>query len=403
MEAPARRASTGTGVEGVEGVRDEARSAGGAPPLRAVIAGAGIGGLTAALALHRVGIEAEVFEQAQEVRELGVGINLLPHAVKALAGLGLLPALDRAGIRTRRLVYLNRFGQPVWEEPRGLGRRVRRAPDQHPSRPAPGGAVPGGPRAPGRRPRPHRPPAGRLRGARRSARARFERRAERGARRGRGRRPDRRRRHPLGAPGAALPGRGPAGLERPPALARRDRVADLRGRADDGDRRRERRQVRRTTRSTPIPGDPTGGSPTGRSWRRLGDGSRHRRAARTGAVRGAGTRPCPSCGTAFGLDFVDPVALIEATDTFYEYPCCDRDPLPRWSFGRVTLLGDAAHPMYPTGSNGASQAILDALALARHLTSGAPVADGAGWPTTPSAGRRRRRSCWPTGGAGRKG
>jgi len=66
----------------------------------------------------------------------------------------------------------------------------------------------------------------------------------------------------------------------------------------------------------------------------------------------------------FRLGFLDPVALIEATETFYEYPNCDRDPLPRWSFGRVTLLGDAAHPMYPVGSNGASQAILDARCLA---------------------------------------
>jgi 2-polyprenyl-6-methoxyphenol hydroxylase-like FAD-dependent oxidoreductase len=75
----------------------------------------------------------------------------------------------------------------------------------------------------------------------------------------------------------------------------------------------------------------------------------------------------------FRLGFVDPVKLIGATGTFYEYPCCDRDPLPRWSFGRVTLLGDAAHPMYPVGSNGASQAILDAQALARHLGSSASV------------------------------
>jgi 2-polyprenyl-6-methoxyphenol hydroxylase-like FAD-dependent oxidoreductase len=52
---------------------------------------------------------------------------------------------------------------------------------------------------------------------------------------------------------------------------------------------------------------------------------------------------------------------------------CDRDPLPRWSFGRATLLGDAAHPMYPVGSNGASQAILDAVALARHLAGSADV------------------------------
>jgi 2-polyprenyl-6-methoxyphenol hydroxylase-like FAD-dependent oxidoreductase len=71
----------------------------------------------------------------------------------------------------------------------------------------------------------------------------------------------------------------------------------------------------------------------------------------------------------FRLGFIDPARLIAETEAIYEYPCCDRDPLTRWSFGRVTLLGDAAHPMYPVGSNGASQAILDARALARHLAS----------------------------------
>ena len=77
----------------------------------------------------------------------------------------------------------------------------------------------------------------------------------------------------------------------------------------------------------------------------------------------------------FRLDFVDPVQLIEATEALYEYPNCDRDPIDRWSFGRVTLLGDAAHPMYPVGSNGASQAILDARSLAGHLSTVAdPVA-----------------------------
>jgi 2-polyprenyl-6-methoxyphenol hydroxylase-like FAD-dependent oxidoreductase len=69
----------------------------------------------------------------------------------------------------------------------------------------------------------------------------------------------------------------------------------------------------------------------------------------------------------FRLDFVDPLALIRASGEFYEYPLCDRDPLPRWSFGRASLLGDAAHPMYPVGSNGASQAILDARFLADRL------------------------------------
>jgi 2-polyprenyl-6-methoxyphenol hydroxylase-like FAD-dependent oxidoreductase len=66
----------------------------------------------------------------------------------------------------------------------------------------------------------------------------------------------------------------------------------------------------------------------------------------------------------FHLHTVDPVEVIRATEEVYEYPMCDRDPLPRWSFGRVTLLGDAAHPMYPVGSNGASQAILDARCVA---------------------------------------
>ncbi len=71
----------------------------------------------------------------------------------------------------------------------------------------------------------------------------------------------------------------------------------------------------------------------------------------------------------FRLPYVDVSHLIEATGEFWEYPLCDRDPLPRWSHGRVTLLGDAAHPMYPVGSNGASQAILDARCLADRLVS----------------------------------
>jgi 2-polyprenyl-6-methoxyphenol hydroxylase-like FAD-dependent oxidoreductase len=70
----------------------------------------------------------------------------------------------------------------------------------------------------------------------------------------------------------------------------------------------------------------------------------------------------------FAIPHVDVKALIAATPEFWEYPMCDRDPLPRWSHGRVTLLGDAAHPMYPVGSNGASQAILDARCLADALS-----------------------------------
>jgi 5-methylphenazine-1-carboxylate 1-monooxygenase len=78
----------------------------------------------------------------------------------------------------------------------------------------------------------------------------------------------------------------------------------------------------------------------------------------------------------FRLGFVRPAEMIEGTGTFYEYPNCDRDPVPRWSFGRATWLADAAHPMYPVGSNGASQAIVDGAVLARCLGSTSDVEKG---------------------------
>jgi len=69
----------------------------------------------------------------------------------------------------------------------------------------------------------------------------------------------------------------------------------------------------------------------------------------------------------FQIPDLDVVAMFEQTESVLEYPMIDRDPLPWWTQGRVTLLGDAAHPMYPIGANGASQAILDARALTRAL------------------------------------
>src|SRR5207237_1177639 len=68
-----------------------------------------------------------------------------------------------------------------------------------------------------------------------------------------------------------------------------------------------------------------------------------------------------SCG---GLRMAE---LIDSTENVFEFPMCDRDPVERWSFGRLTLLGDAAHAMYPIGSNGATQAIIDAETLAALL------------------------------------
>src|SRR3954467_4880684 len=88
--------------------------------MKAIIVGGGIGGLTTALMLRARGIACELFEQSETIRELGVGINTLPHAIRELAGLGLLDALDAAAIRTDELYYLNRHGQQVWREARGL-------------------------------------------------------------------------------------------------------------------------------------------------------------------------------------------------------------------------------------------------------------------------------------------
>jgi len=87
--------------------------------MKVAIIGAGIGGLTLALALHREGIEAEVYEASESIKPLGVGINLLPHAVAELTALGLGDALAEIGIETAALAYYNVFGQRIWHEPRG--------------------------------------------------------------------------------------------------------------------------------------------------------------------------------------------------------------------------------------------------------------------------------------------
>src|SRR5262245_23586378 len=88
--------------------------------MKVLIAGAGIGGLVTALALERRGIEVRVFESAREIAPLGVGINLLPHAMAELTALGVGDGIAALGVRTAELCYFNRHGQLIWREPRGL-------------------------------------------------------------------------------------------------------------------------------------------------------------------------------------------------------------------------------------------------------------------------------------------
>src|ERR1700712_1586159 len=84
-----------------------------------IIVGAGVGGLTLALALHAAGIPCRIFESAAEIRPVGVGINLLPHATRELAALGLEATLAQAAIETSDATFFNRFGQLIYQEPLG--------------------------------------------------------------------------------------------------------------------------------------------------------------------------------------------------------------------------------------------------------------------------------------------
>ncbi|MET7990852.1 flavin-dependent oxidoreductase [Amycolatopsis sp. NPDC005232] len=340
--------------------------------VKVVIVGAGIGGLTAALRLHHEGIECVVHEQSERISELGVGINALPHAVKELAALGLLDALDEVGIRTRELFYTHRLGQVILRRPCGLdagftlpqfclhrGRlqgmllravRDRLGPD----------AVRTGHRLTGFDQDAH------------GVRAYFA---------------DRRSGTEITVPGDVLvaadgihsavrsllfPAEGPP---------RWNGVMMWRGATDwpefDGGRSMivaggtaaklviypiapgRSTGTRLTNWAVCIrTGQPGAAPPERQDWAKPGD--------RAELARYLGR---------FRSPVVDHVALVEATEEIFEFPMCDRDPLPAWSHGRVTLLGDAAHPMYPMGSNGAGQAILDATSLGHNLARHADPAE----------------------------
>jgi 2-polyprenyl-6-methoxyphenol hydroxylase-like FAD-dependent oxidoreductase len=88
--------------------------------MKIVIAGAGIGGLTTALLLHERGIECEIYEKVPELLQIGVGLALLPHAVRVYDSLRLLPELDKIGMRTEMSYFRTRHDQNVWEERRGI-------------------------------------------------------------------------------------------------------------------------------------------------------------------------------------------------------------------------------------------------------------------------------------------
>jgi len=327
-----------------------------------IVVGGGIGGLATALSLHEAGIDVEVHESVDRIGALGVGINLLPHAVRELDALGLLPALEAESVAPTTLAYFTKRGEAIWDEPRGRAAGygwpqlsihrgvlqrvlldavvVRLGADRvhtghhfvgvdefddrvvahfAPRRGAPAHADVEGALLVA---------ADGIHSVMRNIRYPHE-----------------------GMPrwNGAMLWRGLA--EGPPVLDGRTMIW-----AGHPDQK--------------FVGYPIADLPGGRqvfnfvAEFRMDDVELFEREDwNQPGVLGDFIDRFES----WVFPWLDVPALIRSSSGTYRFPMVDRDPVDRWSFGRTTLLGDAAHPMYPIGSNGASQAILDARVIAACL------------------------------------
>lgn len=334
--------------------------------MKVAIIGGGVGGMSLALSLVAAGFDdVDVYESAAAIKALGVGINVLPHAIRELTELGLMDDLSAVGVQTADFSYLSRQGQLIWDEPLGIAAGYR----------WPQFSI-------------HR---GELLGV--LYRAVQERLGASRIHVG----------HHLVRFGQDLRGgvwgefinratQAPVGRVDADLLVGCDGVHSI---------------VRQTL--NPQEGPPkwngvtmwrgvTVGNPFLRGRSMVNIGSSRQRAvvypiSKVHEVQGralinwvanlkvAANADMPpqdwtyiarredvlAAFASFSFDFLDVAALIRGAEVIYQYPMVDRDPLTSWRFGRVTLLGDAAHPMHPIGGNGASQATIDARVLVHEL------------------------------------
>jgi 2-polyprenyl-6-methoxyphenol hydroxylase-like FAD-dependent oxidoreductase len=320
--------------------------------LRGVVIGAGIGGLATALSLHEVGVQVDVFDSTSELRPLGVGINLLPHAVRELDALGLLDELRAHAIAPSALVYCTKRGQEIWREPRGIAAgypwpqlSIHRGMLQEVLRGAVIERLGADALHLGRR-------LVRVGGSDETPVAEFD----------------------DGEVDADLI----VAADGIHSAARAQRYPDegsflwngsllWRGIAEVEPVLDGRSMIWAGHPEQKFVGYPIADLPGGRqrfnfiAELRRPDSDLAR--AEDWNRRGSLDDFLPQFKE-WDFGWLDVPGIVEAAPETFLFPMVDREPIPRWTFGRSTLLGDAAHPMYPIGSNGASQAILDARVLA---------------------------------------
>src|SRR3984957_1285067 len=340
--------------------------------VKVIVAGAGIGGLTAALSLHAAGIDVLVIDAAVTLQPLGVGINLLPHAVRELTELGLGDALAATGIPTAEHVHFDRHGNRIWGFASGLniGYRwpqysIHRGELQMIMLDAVRARL--GPRAvrSGTVVTEFTESASQVRAVVRDRRSGAVSALSADVL--------------VGADGLYSAVRAQLHPDEP--APRWSGVMMWRGAAEG--------PPFRSGSTLALTGSTSTVKFVAYPIAARGDGRALINWVAEVMIGGAEPPSRPDWNTEGRLaealphfqdwtfDWLDVPGLMSRSPEILEYPMVDRDPLPSWGRGRVTLVGDAAHPVYPIGSNGGSQAIIDARVLARELAA-ASAAGGQG-------------------------